>query len=358
MNFLLRILFSGMIVFVPSEDRTEVTVLLLNIDHSHHVSDGTALDAHTPLLIARAGDCTGQCPKRDTDIAQFLYADKTQSQAEDALEAAVQGGGAWALAGSDLSIRKGSTTAAELPALVLRQNVRGTVNGVPALIPTTATEREDYSWISDLRKICPTGCGLDPALFGTNPPAGLIAARLKLRTGTVSTFAVARIGTDVTPVHFMRLDGQGTPSPYSQALATWAAADIQVSGDSVEIVETTFAGGAGRSMLLEPDTNGKVEVAVLNLPSFVPPATSSNPNPGIGKHFEKYYDLAVTPPAIATRLVPKAGGLSGASYPSVDWQLIHPATAVGSDLLSSLRLEIGRSVYEKILCPINGDGGP
>jgi hypothetical protein len=357
-GFLLRILFSGMIMFVPNADRTEVTVLLLNVDHNHHSSDGTVLGQHNPVLVARAGNCTGQCTKRDPTVAQALFSDKTQQQAEDALEAAVAGGGAWALAGSELSIEKGSSTAADLPALILRKNVRGTVNGEPALIPTSSVEREDYTWIADLRKICPTGCGLNPAIFSAQPPAGLIAARLKLRTGKVFTYAVARIGSDVTPVRFERLDGQGTASPYSQAVTTWAASDVEISGDSVEIVESSFTGGAGRSMKLEPDADGKVEVAVLNLPSFVPPATTSTATPGVGKHFEAFYELAANPPAVETRLVPKPGALPDATYPAVDWHSVHPTSAVSSDLLSSLRLEIGRSPNDKLVCPIIGDGPP
>lgn len=359
MNFLLRILFSGMIVFVPSEDRTEVTVLLLNVDHSHHASDGTALDHHNPVLVARAGNCTGQCTKRDLTVAKALFSDKTNTQAQDALEQAAAGGGAWPLSGSDLSLRKGSTNAADLPALVLRDNVRAVINGQPSLIPTTSLEREDYSWISDMRQLCTaTSCGLDPSLFGSTPPTGLVAARFKLRSGKLFTYAIARIGSDVTPVHFERLDGQGSPSAYSQAVTTWAAADITITGDDVELVEASFNGGTGRSMKLEPDENGKVEIAVLNLPSFVPPATSANPAPGVGKHFEMYYDLQDNPPAVETRLVPKAGALPEVTYPEVDWQTIHPTTAVSSDLLSALRLEIGRGPYDKLLCPVNGDGPP
>ena len=57
-SFILKILFSGMIVFSPNQNGTEVTVLLLNAGHTHHLSDGSALQDHKPLLIARAGNCT------------------------------------------------------------------------------------------------------------------------------------------------------------------------------------------------------------------------------------------------------------------------------------------------------------
>ncbi|HEX8617248.1 MAG TPA: hypothetical protein VF911_06660 [Thermoanaerobaculia bacterium] len=352
MDFILRILFSGLIAFVPSEDGKEVTVLLLNVDHAYHTSDGGALAHHTPMVVARAGNCSGQCPKRDAAVAQALFADKSLAAAQDALEAAVGGGGGWILNGSDLTLRKGSTNAADLPALVFRNNTRASVNGVPLAIPTTSTEREDYSWIADFKKVCPSGCTLDQSVLGSNPPAGLVAARFKLRSGKVFTYSVARIGSDVTPVKFQRLDGTGSVSPYSQAVASWVAADISVSGDDIELVETKFDGTAGRSMMLEPDAEGKIELAVLNLPPFVPPTSPDNNAPAVGKHFEAYYELMQTPPASATRLVPRPGAAAGtAAFPQVDWHLVHPATVLYSELLNKLRLDVGRSVYDRTLCP-------
>jgi hypothetical protein len=275
----------------------------------------------------------------------------------DSLEAAVSGGGAWELAGSELSLHKAAATDPDLPALILHTGVRGTVNGQPRTIPTTSAEREDYSWVADLKQICPSGCGLDPAMTGAQVPPGLIAARLRLRSGKVFTWSVARMGSDVTPVYFQRLDGQGSVSPYSQAVASWVGADIAVSADSIELVEEKFDGGAGRSMTLSPDADGKVEIAVLNLPPFVPPATSGTAAPEAGKHSELYYELAQTPPAIETRLVPRAGAAAGvAPWTAVDWRSIHPANVLWSDLLNALRLEAGRGPYDKVLCPPFGYG--
>lgn len=352
MDFILRILFSGLIVFVPSEDKTEVNVLLLNVGHSHHMSDSSTLDEHKPIIVARAASCTGDCPTDDPDIAQYLYSDKSLSEAVDALETAVDGGAAWLLAGSDLSLRKGSVNDPDLPPLVLREDARGSVNGVPRVIPTTSAEREDFSWVADLKKICQTGCNIDSALVEAEPPAGVIAARLRLHTGKLFTFSIARIGTDITPVNFARLDGSGTASPYSQAIANWVAADIDVSGSSIEIVEEKFNGDAGRSMKLSPGENGRVEVALLNLPPFTPPTAPYSATPGVGKHFEMYYDVIQTPPAPEARLVPRAGALEGAAaYPEVEWHSIHPQETLWSELLNQLRLDVGRTVSEQLLCP-------
>jgi hypothetical protein len=339
-----------LIAFVRSDDGKELTILLLNANHQH-ISDGTALAQHKPLLIARAGSCSGQCPKRDADVAQFVFPDLPPGVALDSLEAAEAGGTAWELTGSDLSLRKGSASAPDLPPLFVLTGARATVNGVPQVIPTTPAERSDFSWIADIRQLCPA-CTLDPTLLGGQPPAGIVAARLRLRSGNVFTYSIARIGSNVTPVHFQRLDLHGDTSPYSQAVAVWAGADIQVTGDSIEIADGRFDGGAARSMKLSPDASGKVEIAVLNLTPIIPPASTRLGPPEAGKHFETYYSLAQTPPAAETRLVPFPGAAPNAPpFPQVDWQSIHPADALRSDLLNSIRLNVGRTAYHVVICP-------
>jgi hypothetical protein len=349
-TFMLRILFSGLMTFIPSQDGTEVTVLLLNVDHKH-LSDNSVLDHHNPLLIARAGDCSGDCPKRDADVAAVVFPDKSPSVAADSIEEAVGGGGAWLLSGSDLSVKKTNSGDPNLPALVFRDDARGTANGQPLPIPTSSTEREDFSWVADLKQICPTDCTVNTDLLGENPP-GIVVARLKLKTGKIFTYSVARIGTDVTPVHFKRLDGQGSVSSYSQAIATWVGADIEVSADSIDIVEEKFNGDPGRTMTLSPDESGKVEIAVLNLPPFVPPTVPFTGTPDVGKHFEAYYDIVETPPSDASRFVPYAGAASTVgSYPEVSWQEVHPTNELWSELLNKIRLNLGRTAYEQALCP-------
>ncbi|HEV2719370.1 MAG TPA: hypothetical protein VG323_05065 [Thermoanaerobaculia bacterium] len=345
-SFILKILFSGLMVFTPSQDGKEMTVLLLAAGNTHHLSDGSALQQHKPLLIARAGGCSGDCPTRDGDVAQFVYADQSLTAAQDSLEAAVGGGGAWALSGSDISLQKASANDPDLPALSITSNARSS----GSIIPSTSGEREDFSWIADLKQVCPSGCTLDPAVLASQPPAAVVA-RLHLRSGRLFTYSVTRIGADVTPVHFSRLDGSGSDSPYSQAIASWVGAEIEISGSGIEIVESKFNGDPGRSMTLTPDTNNSMEIAVLNLPPFVPPASSINDAPQVGKHFEMYYDLMQSPPANETRLVPRPGAVSGAQYPSVGWSTVHPSSAVWSPLLNGLRLDIGRSAFERVLCP-------
>lgn len=342
MDFIVRILFTGMMVFIPNSNGTQLDVVLLNVGHAHEISDGTTLTYHKPLLLARAGGCTGTCPKNDAAIATFVFGDKPTDAAIDALEAALDGGGAWQLTGSDISVVKGSGDP-DLPAIDFVDGVRD------GIIPTTSSERDDYSWLAKLSEICPS-CGFDDSVLDTVPPSSLVAARFRLTSGSVFTYSIARIGSDVTPVHFMRLDGTGSASSYTQAIATWVGADIEVSGDSIQLVESKYDNSTGRTMELTPDENDRIEIAVLNLPPLVPAAPSGTP--GVGKHFERYYDVTENPPSAAARLVPLAGAAPGtASYAEVTWASVHPEEELWSELLNALRLNVGRSPYEVTLCP-------
>lgn len=343
-TFVLRILFTGLMAFIPNENGTEVTVLLLNADH-YHTSDGAALQAHKPILYARAGNCTGDCVTNDSEIAAYTFRDQSSSVALDSLDYALGTGSAWLIAGSDIAVQKVSG-AADLPALDIRDDVRGT-----DVIPTTSSSRRDISWIPRLGQLCGSGCTLNADLFNTVPP-GIVAARFKITSGELYTYSIARLASsDVTPAHFTRLDGTGSTSAYVQAVTSWVGTDIEVTGSGVQFVETKHDGGTGRSMTLSPDSTGKVEVAVVNLPPFIPPASSSNDAPQVGKHFEMYYELLQTPPSRESRLVPRAGAPSGTTVPQVSWTSIHPSSSVSSELLNRLRFEPGRSLYDRTICP-------
>jgi hypothetical protein len=182
-------------------------------------------------------------------------------------------------------------------------------------------------------------------------PPGIVAARFKINSGDLYTYSVARLGSDVTPVHFKRLDGTGEASAYVQAVTSWVGLDITVTGTSIDFVETKYDQSTGRTMTLSPDTSGKVEVAVVNLPPSVPPASSNNDAPQVGKHFEMYYELLQNPPDRDARLVPRAGAPVGTTVPQVTWSSVHPSPAVSSVLLNRLRFEPGRSLYDRVICP-------
>jgi hypothetical protein len=357
-SFVLRIFFGGLIAFVPSPDGKELIVLLLNAGHDYALSDGTRLEHHRPLLLARAAQCEGSCGATDAEIARYLFPDISAERAGDSLQQALLGGGAWQLDGSELSIRPGGAGAkASPPDLELRQTVRLSKSGKPPVIPNTPQEREDFRWVPDLGKIDPSVGGLNPAVLSDHPPADLIAARLKLTHGRVFTYRLARVRNNVEPIQFRPLQGGGKEAPCQQALATWVEADVEVQGDAVEIVGGPFGGNEKRVMKLSPQMGGKagIEMAILNLPPLdhslnaAERTTQGIPYPG--KHFEVYYELMKMPPPKPMRLVPQAARTI-TQIPAASWGDLHPSKQLRSDLLEKIQMGIGRGPYDTVIFPL------
>jgi hypothetical protein len=347
-----------MIAFAPSQDGKQLTVLLLDAGHNTTLSDGTPLAHHQPLLLARA-KCEGQCGTGDAAIARYLFPEISAERAGDSLKQAILDGAAWQLSGVELSIHQNGTGDQVSPQpLELRQTLRRTEDGHPQAIPSTSQEREDFGWVADLNKIAPSAGGLNPEVLSARPPAGLIAARLKLTSGKVFTYRLVRVENRVEPIHFQPLHGGGTEAPYQQALASWVEAEIQVQGDAVEIVEESFGGERKRAMKLSPRQGSQedVEMAVLNLPPLNPSlraAENTIQNPEPGKHFELYYELMKVPPLKSMRCVPQAAARSLArSQPEANWDALHPIAELKSDLLERIQLGIGRGPYDLVICPM------
>lgn len=352
-EFLLRIFFSGLIAFVPNSDGTEVTVVLVNTPHEYTLASGDPLPHHHPMLLARAANCVGTCTTESrSDIAKFLFANKTPTQAETALNEALGGGGVWDLDGWELGIN-GPTEPLTIRTGVRKRNGDGTLT----LVPETATEREDFTWVADLSDIAPQTGGFKKALTLPEPPSKcVVAARLKLRNGKLFTYSLVKMAdAKVHPIHFRKPSGSGPEAPYSQALANWVAAEIRVPGDSIEIVAQDFADSTKeRSMILHPQ-NGQVEIALLNLPPFVPQDPASPPpSPAPGQHFQVFYDLVQKPPAHAERLVPHQALSPSEADPQFDWAAVHPRQQLWSDLLEQLGLS-PKAPYDLAICPIIRD---
>lgn len=352
-EFVLRIFFSGLIAFVPNSDGREMNVVLANTPHEYVLADGTTLPHHHPMLLARAASCEGTCTTGDqSELAGFLFANQTPDQAQTSLNHAIQGGGAWALSGSDL------TLAGPVEPLAIRSGVRGRDDhGALLPVPRTAAEREDFSWVADLDELSPEVNGFKEALTLAEPPPGCtVAARLKLRNGKLFTYSLVKVDSKALPVHFRKAVGDGTDAPYVQAVANWVAAEIRVPGDSIDIIEQSFSDvSKQRAMKLHP-VNGVVEIALLNLPPYeAPDPAAPAPEPAPGQHFQVFYDLVKRPPPYASRLVPHAVA-PAASDLQVDWAPLHPKDALHSDLLDQLGLNPrGKGPYDLAICPIIRD---
>ena len=181
------------------------------------------------------------------------------------------------LAGSDLTLRKGSVNDPELPSLSLLESTRSVVNGVPQTIPTTSAERADFSWVADLEEICQNGCDIDEAMLEAEPPAGVIAARFKLQTGNFFTFSIARIGSDITPVNFKRLDNTGSNSPIHRPSPLGRRRHRGLGQQHRDVEEKSTAIRAVHDPFPRPGRDGRDRR--LNLPPFTPPPRRTVPLP-------------------------------------------------------------------------------
>jgi len=353
MDFILRIFFSGLIALLPSADGKELTVLLVNTRHDYALADGTALPHHTPLLVARAASCEGTCTTDSQPaIAQFLFANKTQQEALTALNGALGGGGAWLLSSSDL------TLVGPQEPLAIRTDARGSNDdGTRHVIPMTAAEREDFSWVTSISGVVPGTNGFKSAVSTTDetPPPCMVAARLRLRSGKVFTYSLVKIDGMVRPIHFRKPSGEGNDAPYAQAAANWVAAEIHVPGDVVEIDDQNFNDKDRRRVMKLHPQDGLVEVALLNFPALqAPDPNVPQPAPKPGQHYQIYYSLTKSAPAPTDRLVPYPLASPPPSEPQVDWGTLHPRAALWSNLLEQLGLSPkGKGVYEMTLCPIS-----
>jgi len=346
MSFTLRIFFIGLIAFVPSPDDQKLSVLLLDARNGYEVSDGTRIPVHQPLLVVRAGNCDGECGGEAAlaQVAKFLFPMKTTTQAGDTLFAALHRGGAWTLDGSDLSIENVSPAA--LSPLRINRALRKMLDGKPDLLPQTPEESKDFSWVAELDKIDPQLGTVDPDVLLERPQKGLIVARLPLTAGEVSTYRLVGVDDQVYRLDFRTLKGEGAKASYSQALAEWVVAEIQVPGDAVRLVERRFDGKPGRTMTIKPE-GGVIELALLNMPQghADPAAHGMDPRAtAAGKHFEMFYGLSSTPPSTTSRPVPQI--LSTTAAPP------SRQSDPGSPLLKALELGPGRGAYDPVICPV------
>jgi hypothetical protein len=344
MDFIVRIFFVGLIAFVPSPDRSELTVLLLDAADGYAVSDGSSIEPHKALLLARAGACTGVCGG-NSETATFLFPDLAEEAAQGALAQAIDAGAAWQLHGSDLALFGAERSELAAPPLAILGNQRAAGES----LPRSAIERKDFGWVAELEKIDPSAGAVDPDVLSQQPTKGLIAARLRLRAGEISSYRLIGLQDEVPPLGFQSLKADQPTNDYRQALTDWVAAEIRVHGEVLELSETRWDGAAGRAAVLRPAGN-TLELALLNVPqehaAHAAEAQSSASAPGPGKHFEMYYEIAKMRPPNRIRPVPVITGSE-----RVGWTAVH-RDELSSRLLEAIRLGDPRGSYEPVICPV------
>lgn len=349
MTFVVRLFFTGLIAFVPSDDGKELTVLIPQAAQAYTASDHSKIEPHQAVLLARAAKCTGDCRNEDPEVAKILFPDKPASTARESLSQALLQGAAWRLDGSELSIQTKDTDRQAMAPLKIHRDLRQSLKGRLQSIPETASEGKDFSWVADLSRIVPSSGTVDPLLLQPTPPAGRIAARLKLRSGEVWTRHLIKVGGEILPLRFQTLDGKVAETEYTQALADLVMVEIQVTAAEFELIASRFEGGKKRTIRLAPE-NGVLEIALLNLPTshFNPHSATGSSRDLLepGKHFELYYELAKNKPV--ARPVPFPVSSVPATRPPAGYR----DEQLGSKLLDGIRFGQSHGIYERILCPL------
>ena len=352
MEFLVRIYFIGLIAFVPSQDDRALDVFVLDARQGYSVSDGTRMDPHVPLLLMRAKSCKGPCQNSVQEIANFVFqgSARTPDPAENLrrLRAAIRGGGAWKLDGSQITINPlggVSRSGAQLQIRRVPKNRRDPIRKLPASRP----EAEDFDWVADISKIAPGAGAVDSDALAARPVKNLLAARMKLTEGVVKSGRLVGIENKVVALSFHPLGSSlAANSTYSQALTEWVVAEISVSGEGVRITDTSLKDGKSRSIELVPEEDRNVvEVVVINLPAgsfFADPRQLSDEARNVGKHFERYYELLSRPPR--SRPVPHF-----ADGESIPWKSLYPSCVGDSELLKVLGLQT-RGIQGRPICPV------
>jgi hypothetical protein len=317
MGFVLKIYFLGLIAFVPGQDGREMTVLMLDARQTYAVSDGTMIEPHTPLLVVRAGSCSGACRDDAQKVADTLFnAARVPDPAENLrqLQGAIAGGGAWILDGSDLTLElPGEEGRRSGPGLEIIRSPR------QGLIPTSPEEIRDFGWVAGLGAIDAKAAKVDPDVVAPRPQKGLIAARLRLDQGRIGTYNLVTYGNKVMPVTFRMLrDERRPPDGHPEVVADWVVAEVRVSECSVRLAEKRFLGdGKARVLELAPercDGTDEIELALLNTPAYT--HEHSGKQEKVGKHFEMYYELAYLRPPNRLRPVPVVSEVPGETLPT------------------------------------------
>jgi len=363
MSFILKIYFMGMIAFVPSGDGQEMTILLQDVRDGHYASDGSHIDTHLPMLIARSSACSGDCLDDLEPVAMHLFKGAEGVARGDEmthLEGAIGNGAALVLDGSDLGVesvdlniepQRGGVTIFS-PLSTSAQMDRN-------VFPRTSEEQGDFSLIASMGAIAPELAEIDPQLMGENPGAtGLIIGRLRLDQGEIRTHSLVQYGGKIAPLSFRRLGDSSRSGEPVGPLGDSAVVEIPVAGCEVYFRERKFSGEPGRVIRLAPESceGGEVlEVALLNLPprgahdqNRREGNAASHRSATVGTHFELFYELAARRPPVRQRPVPHvAEAPQGVTIPP------QRRTGAPDGLLDRLGLGAFRGGYSASICPLS-----
>jgi hypothetical protein len=287
--FTLRLIFYGLIAFVPDSSGQGMLAIMPNTA-GMVASDGCPLPEHQQVFILREGTCaSSNCG----DGKIFPVAPQHRFEIEPAYTIPW-----WEI--KDLATMAGG----EQPAL-----------------PDSALETRDVGWIPLLPTVAP-GAGGFPAVCVPWPEYCPIQAMFRLHHGTTSVCHLVHTRKE-DPVHAFRfkpLVGSASSRPVVQALADAVLVEIPVLGDEVVITATPFDWSGTIQHKLHPDATGRVTLIAANFgaPHMVKaggsgaggePLTSGGERcdaTSPARHFEAFYALSEGSFPNESRRVPHA----------------------------------------------------
>ena len=239
----LRVLFFGLVAFVPAADKKSVTVVLAEEPKSHHA------------FVSYSGVCAGKCQSK-VDIFGLVIP-------------------GFELGGEDVSLT-GITDASN--DLILDGDGKA-IGDLP-----DATTASYFSWVPSFDKIHP-GSKIDSKCLNKSPCGQgnvKIMGRMTLKTGTLSTCQFREYADGkVHAIEFTPAEGRGM---VTQAMAEFVVLDKMVDASNI-----TLKVGSDSSVTLKP-LGGEVIVYVGNLSRKIP----GGMNDRKGEHFAHLHGLLST----------------------------------------------------------------
>ncbi|MEW6733928.1 MAG: hypothetical protein AB1489_21555 [Acidobacteriota bacterium] len=307
MPFTLRLLFSGLCVYVPNTEKPCLRVLLIDARAPGVASNGKNHVSHVPAVRFAIKDLAQAKGLGKKQADYYLHPDSKLDQPQ----------GMWILNGDELEILINGNTIPE-----------------PTL-GTTAISSDALSLLPDMRKIYPDTNGLEvkeECFDGDLDKDGIgIVARIRLKAGEIGIYnghsyaprdkfgkpvafisqsEYKFISTDLRPIEY---------NTHQQRLASCCYYEINVEAENVEL----FSKNSRTSLMFTPNNGSLVEVMLENVPPVgLEMARPSDENVDID--FELIYSIAKTLPT--HRLVPVKVKQDEAPRPELCWSAIFNAS--------------------------------
>lgn len=277
MSFHLRIFVMGLVALVPSEDRTDLTVVLQEARHHDHY----------PLLVYECENVyprTADCERSDDPnlpderVRRFLR--------------------------SKSVIRNGNASSSAVVFEGQELKISGLVRGkllfnsswdadwwhrVTGVVPESRTELHSFSWVPEMAKVSPAA-GRIARRHLYEPNASEVAGLLWLEgiEGTVQSYGLANLRNEIRSLTFKNSNQDLPVWDFKQALTDILMIDVPIDGDTVELTFKGFSGGEIKRKLKPREWDRTVDVLLANIgpiPEYCPEDEEAH-------HFAFYYDLA------------------------------------------------------------------